>query len=65
MTLNQSQNAGKLNRGTEPPLDRTFLSAPQEWPTNAPAVLVAAAHPAHGCCDEESSEVGDRWDGLS
>jgi len=40
-------------------------AAVKDWPKNTTAVLQAAACPAHGCCcDEESAEEFERWDGM-
>lgn len=36
-----------------------------EWSKQSAAVALAAASPAHGCCDETSSEEYERWDGMS
>ncbi len=73
MPFDSSQNfGGPESRSIRPVVSPSFSSDNQHsvslregWPNNANAVLMAAASPVHGCCDEESAEDYERWDGMS
>ena len=73
MPFDSSQNfGGPKSRSIRPDVSPSFssdnvhsVSLREGWPNNADTVRIAAASPAHGCCDEESAEDYERWDGMS